>query len=466
MIASLLAAMPLLLASTGHDAPAAVIWRCSTADSSWVDKGLVPMVASDVAGEPQIKIDPSITYQEIKGWGGCFNELGWDALSVLDDSHRKAVMASLFDPKEGCKFNICRMPIGSSDFAMGYYSLDDNAGDYAMTHFSIDRDKQRLIPYIKAAMSFQPKLRVWGSPWSPPSWMTTNGNYTHGSMTQTPQNLSAYALYLQKAVEAYQAEGIHFFAVHVQNEANYNDNVYPQCHWTGAELRDFIKDYLAPQFKTNKVKAEIWAGTYPIADWDGYPGTVLADPHVLTSVHGVGYQWSGRELLQRTHDLYPQLELMETEMECGDGTNKWDYGEYTYDLMREYLDGWVGSFMQWNMILDETGKSHWGWAQNSMISINRQTKTVTYNPQFYAAKHFSYYVAPHANRIATTGTLTDQIAFRNPNGDVVLVVKNGSAAEEDVTVQLNGQSISPSLPAHSINTFVFRSSKHRLPPHG
>ena len=44
------------------------------------------------------------------------------------------------------------MPVGSSDFADDYYSLDDTAGDFAVAHLSLARDEQKLIPYIKVAM--------------------------------------------------------------------------------------------------------------------------------------------------------------------------------------------------------------------------------------------------------------------------------------------------------------------------
>lgn len=56
------------------------------------------------------------------------------------------------------------MPIGSSDFADSYYSLEDSPGDITMQSLSLDRDRQKLIPYIEAAMTVQPKLKMWGSP--------------------------------------------------------------------------------------------------------------------------------------------------------------------------------------------------------------------------------------------------------------------------------------------------------------
>ncbi|WP_133122392.1 hypothetical protein [Bifidobacterium simiarum] len=35
---------------------------------------------------------------------------------------------------------------------------------------------------------------------------------------------------------------------------------------------------------------------------------------------GVGYQWEGRDCIERTHKAWPELKLMQTESECGMAT--------------------------------------------------------------------------------------------------------------------------------------------------
>ena len=88
------------------------------------------------------------TEQTMLGWGGCFGELGYDALKLLSKKDQQKVMQELFSA-EGAAFGYCRTPIGANDFARDWYSLDDVAGDYDLKHFSIKRDKGCLIPYIK-----------------------------------------------------------------------------------------------------------------------------------------------------------------------------------------------------------------------------------------------------------------------------------------------------------------------------
>ena len=79
---------------------------------------------------------------------GCFNEKGWDALSALSDAQRDTVMQDMFS-SSGLRWGLNRMPIGSSDFADNYYSLDDTDGDLAMANLSLARDQQKLLPYAK-----------------------------------------------------------------------------------------------------------------------------------------------------------------------------------------------------------------------------------------------------------------------------------------------------------------------------
>ena len=142
-----------LFCGNGH---AQVEWTGSTVSKTWSAKSAALIVYNN---EP---IDATILLNEkqqvIDGFGACFNELGWTALSVLEDTEREAILKNLFDPQEGLKLNICRMPIGANDYARDYYSLNDSAGDFEMKYFTIARDKEVLIPYIKAAMKYRPDL--------------------------------------------------------------------------------------------------------------------------------------------------------------------------------------------------------------------------------------------------------------------------------------------------------------------
>jgi glucosylceramidase len=206
-----------------------MIWITSSPVASWREKALQSTQAS-----PQLYVTDR-RQQTIEGFGGCFSEIGWQALQALSEGSWTQVLRDLFDPATGCGFRLCRVPIGANDFALEWYSHNEHDGDFAMEHFSIARDRPYLIPYIRAAISLQPDLRLFASPWSPPTWMKQPRVYNYGVLRWELEFLEAYALYLLRFVQAYQAEGLPVQQLHIQNEPN-SDQKFPSCIWTGAKM--------------------------------------------------------------------------------------------------------------------------------------------------------------------------------------------------------------------------------------
>jgi len=427
-------------------------WISSTQGEPWKDLPL-PAVAA-ATGSPALKLDPQTTYQVIDGFGGCFNDLGWQALLALKPPEREAALKELFGPG-GADFTLCRMPMGANDFSLKWYSFDETPGDYGMKDFSIERDRADLIPYIKAAMKYQPNLGVWGVPWSPPSWMKTNGHYKGGSMKDDPQTLAAYALYFSKYVQAYRAEGIHVYAVMPQNEPIYNNGIYPQCDWSAALLDVFLRDYLVPRLAQDHVKVQVWLGTIVSGKVGDYIDPVLGDPATNPAITGVGCQYGGQSAMLDTHGKYPGKKLAQTETECYNGENSWDEALTTFQRIIKDANHFAGSYFYWNMILNESGRSTWNWRQNSLLTVDRKTDTVIRNPEFYAMEHFSANVPPGAKRIAVSGgPFKDVVAFLNPTGSKVLLFLNDSAQAVSADVETGGSTVHLDVPGRSMNTII------------
>lgn len=430
-----------------------VTFISTTEESPWKVQSAVITVTNLSRTNQTISINPARKYQTIDGFGGCFNELGWEALLTLPSEKRQTVIKSLFDSRDGCGFEFGRMPIGASDFAKSWYSLDETPGDYELEHFSIERDKSCLIPYIKSALAVNPRLKIWGSAWSPPAWMKENDAYAGGTneLRFEPKVLVAYARYLANYVVEYQRTGIPVFAVHVQNEPA-SAQIFPSCLWTGIQIRDFVGNYLGPLFKEHHIKAQIWLGTINNGDINAYAIPVLTDSNAASYITGVGYQWDGKKAIAETHERFPKLKLMQTETECGGGENDWSSAVHTWGLLKHYLSNWADSYMYWNMVLDQKSTSSWGWKQNAMITANTNTHEVVYNPEFYLMKHFSAFVTPGAKRIESSDR--NSLAFQNPDGSIVLVTANLTSASIPVEITLNHQIILVKLPADSFNTIV------------
>jgi glucosylceramidase len=439
-------------------------WVCTTQAEPWKEMPATVLPVAPSAVSNGVALDPKTVYQTIDGFGGCFNELGWTALQPLDDAQRATALKALFDAG-GCNFNLCRAPIGANDFALEWYSLDETPGDFAMTNFSIERDRKILIPFMKAAMQYQPKLAVWGVPWCPPSWMKDNNAYKGGKMKTDAQTLAAYAIYFSKYVRAYRKEGINLYAVHPQNEPIYNNNVYPQCVWSGQDINTFLRDYLVPRLKKDNVDAQVWLGTIVSSKLADYTDPALGDPVTAPAISGVGYQYGGQDAMLATHEKYPAKKMLQTETECYNGANSWDEGATTFRKIIEDMNHFANGYNFWNMILSEKSTSTWGWKQNSLLKIDGQSKQIIYNPEFYAMKHFGHFVMPGAVRIGlaqSLGTVRNAeqfaaqslAAFRNPSGELVLILRNPNAGVLPLTVEAGGRAARLELPAHSMNSVV------------
>jgi len=450
----------------GTAIPAGASWagkaRYSTQNNLWANEVTIPLVPSATTTST-IDIDTAVIYQTIDGFGGCFNENGRKALAAVDARLADSVMKEIFDTVTGCKFNLCRMPVGASDFSVStptlnrWYSLNETVNDTNMTSINITRDKIYLIPFIKSAMVYRPNLKMWASPWSPPKWMKVNNDVPAANFIQTPTMLRAYARYLAKAVKLYQAEGINLVGLSVQNEP-YTNNPYPCCFWSASEIRDLIKLYVGPQFDADQVNCNIWSPTMNNGSFSEF-NTWLSDPGSAKYIKAVCFQWEGENAVQQVHTSYPNMTLYQTETKCGSHENNWAYAENpTFQQMKWYFDRGANGYMQWNMVLDQTGLSAWGWAQCSMVSVDTTLKKVTFNPQHYCAKHFSYYVKPGAKKIKTSGTFANQVGFRNPDGSVAVVANNTGTGAVTMGVRLGAQMMNVQMPGHSFGTFVFYDS--------
>jgi len=461
--------MAILAASLSVVAPcraqggASLQWKCSTQAAPWVDEAAVPL--SDTVPLPvsttafRIFVNSARTSQVIDGWGGCFNERGWKAMQVLSSAGRDKVMRALFDPRTGLKLTIARTPLGSNDYSITPYSYDETGGDYSMSHFSIAQDQQYLIPYIQAALAIQPALSIWAVPWTPPSWMKSNGSLINGGdMLDDDRTLDSLALYFTRYVQAYQSLGIRISMVMPQNEPNIT-NRYPTCEWTGVQFSKFVGYHLGPALAGAGLGTKIFLGTYNETKRGGYAYWVAPstqDPQTNRYVSGVGCQWSADGTMAETHIVLPKMKLMQTEAECGNtNSNDWAFAEYQYQLVKKWFSAGASSYIVWNLVLDQTGLSNAGWAQCSPIVVDSKTGQVTYTPYYYLYKHFSWFIQPGARLAATYGNWRDKLAFANPDGSVVAVVGNSAPVDSAVALNFNGrQSGVLTLPAHSFSTFV------------
>jgi glucosylceramidase len=115
------AASAMTLAATGAsaDGPAPVsahVW-VTTPDGADKLSDLGTVAFSGVpATAPAIVVDPTLTFQTMRGFGGAITDSSAAVLYGLSPAVREATMRSLFDPVAGDGLDYLRQPIGASDF--------------------------------------------------------------------------------------------------------------------------------------------------------------------------------------------------------------------------------------------------------------------------------------------------------------------------------------------------------------
>ncbi len=435
----------------------------STMDMPWQVGTPAPAAGDSVI---VIEVKPDSVGQVINGFGVSFSELSAYSLSLLSEADRKAVLDELFIPGQGANLVFNRTPVGANDFSLDWYSYDEVDQDFGMERFSVAHDEQWLIPLIREALSRNPEMKIWASPWCPPSWMKHNHDYAMRPDTvndlpesgrgyegqdmfiQKDEYLEAYALYFEKYIQAYREHGIEISMVMPQNEPNSAQN-FPSCCWTSAGLTRFIS-HLGPKMESQGV--DVWFGTCErpnVALID----TVLTDSVAGKYIKGVGFQWAGRSALPVIKEKYPDMGLMMTEQECGNGRNDWSGVSHAWELMKYYLSNGVNTYDYWNLALLENGLSHWGWRQNSLVTVEPEQHTFRYTIEYYLLKHVSHFVRSGA-RLLCLPEGTDALAFLNPDGSIVLVAANPLEKPLDLQVWLRGREQTLSLPPCSFNTLI------------
>jgi len=418
----------------------------------WKTDGTITEVTD---GNADVTVNDS-PKQNWTGFGGTFNEKGWEALMALSEADRNQAIQLLFGV-DGANFANGRIPIGASDYATSRYTLNDHAGDTAMEKFSIDRDRMRLIPYIKAAQGVKSDILFWASPWTPPPWMKDNNAYDRGNMKDDAAILKAFAVYLSKFVEEYGKEGIKIDAIHPQNEPGFVQD-YPTCGWSGALFAKFIGTYLGPTFAERNITARIFVGTMSNSTADSQVlRTTMMDSTARSLVKGYGLQWGMIDVWGNL-GLDTNLEIWQTEHKCGNypwmggdasrAPNDFAYGVESWGLIRDWIKRGVTSYSAWNMVLDTIGRSLdtvRPWAQNALLAVDVQGKRLVITPTYYVFRHVSQFTDV-GSKVLSTST-NDSLAWKNPDGTTVAVIYNSGGAKKMI-VSIGGKKLQFDAPGN------------------
>lgn len=428
-----------------------------------------------------IKLDPTVTHQQIDGFGAAFTGSACYNLMKMPADKRKELLKATFDAKEGMGYSYIRISIGCSDFSLSEYTYCDTPG---IENFAIqEEEKKYIFPVLKEILAINPSVKIMASPWTPPRWMKVNNlkdlrpfnSWTSGQLN--PKYYQDYAAYFVKYIQAMEKEGFAIESVTIQNEPLNRGNS-ASLFMTWQEQRNFIKTALGPQFRANNIKTKIVVYDHnynydsekpDTQDQGQYPLKIYEDPQAAQYIDGAAYHAYGgdKSELLKIHNARPDKNLYFTEISIGLWGSGYDFGGDLMWGMREVcigtLNNWSKAVMVWNFMLDDKhGPYRPGGCDICLgaIDINSANyASYTKNSHFYNIAHLSKVIRSGAYRIKSSDLGINglyYVAAKNPDQTYGLVALNTQSNEQSVTIDDGSHTFSYKIPPQAVASFLWK----------
>lgn len=419
-----------------------------------------------------VDVNTDKEFQTYMGFGGTFTEASAYMLAHTSEKNRNEIIKAYFNKETGLGYNMGRTTIHGCDFSLEPYTYIKE-GDHELSTFDISREDKWVVPFIKAAeKEAGEKMMLLCSPWSPPAFMKNNKDINNGGRL-LKKYYKNWARYMVKYVEAMADRGIDMEMISVQNEPAAKQT-WASCKFDAIEEAEFAVEYLYPELEkaglAEKVKVVIWDHNRDLMYRRVMESMTYKGAGDI--VWGIAYHWyvsEQSEILTMVHERFPDKHLLFTEgcVELVNNSGKtsskagmgaWKHGEtYGRNIIKDfnnYNEAWI----DWNLVLNEEGGPNYvGNYCEAPILIDRETDTVVYNWSYYYIGHFSKYIKKGAKRISCLNDVEKNVysvAFKNPDGEVVIIVQNEQNRRHRLALVIDGMGTNTELPPHSITTFV------------
>ncbi|WAC13829.1 glycoside hydrolase family 30 protein [Dyadobacter pollutisoli] len=408
-----------------------------------------------------IEIDTKETYQIMEGFGFTLTAGSASHLIQMSKAARADLLKELFSTA-GTKLGMTylRVSIGASDLNETIFSYDDlpqGQTDPELEKFDLGPDRKDVIPVLKEILAINPKVKILGSPWSPPVWMKDNNDTRGGSLK--PEFYKVYAKYFVRYIQEMKKEGIRIDAITVQNEPLHPGN-NPSLLMLAKDQAVFVKNHLGPAFKSAKLDTKIIIYDHN-ADKPEYPISILNDPEAKKYIDGSAFHLYGGkiEALSEVHKAHPDKNLYFTEQWMGaPGKFEEDFPNHIRDLTIGSTRNWAKTVLEWNLSSNPENRpfTDRGGCDRCLGGVTIDKDKVTRNASYYVVAHASSFVRAGSVRIASN--VIDKlpnVAFKRPDGKKVLIVLNDSDTVQTFSIRDGKNNASATLKAGSVATFIW-----------
>ena len=445
---------------------------------------------SSATQEPSLVVlKPEEERQTITGFGGSFTESSAYLLNQISPENRAKIIEAYFG-ETGAKYSLTRTHMNSCDFSLGQYSFAPVAGDKELKHFTIEEDRDDIIPMIKDAMKVSKDgFKILTSPWTASPWMKDNNNWVGGKLL--PEYYDTWALFFSKYVTAYKNEGIDIWGFTVENEPLGNGNNWESMHFSPDEMTNFVQNHLGPQLKGDYPEIKILGYDQNREHLKEWVDSQFKNEETSKYFDGTAIHWYAStfhyfpEELNYAHQKAPNKYLIQSEACVDAEVPKWkddawywkkeatDWGwdwapekdkpmhpkyapvnRYARDIIG-CLNNWVDGWIDWNMVLDTQGGPNWfkNWCVAPVI-VDPEKDEVYFTPIYYTLAHFSKFIRPEAKVIQLENSDKELMitAAKNTDNSIAVVVFNETSTAKKIALTLGDQSIDIAIKPQSIQT--------------
>lgn len=383
-----------------------------------------------------INLYPHIEYQKMRGFGGAITDSAGYVYSLMSEEHKREMVNKYFN-KDDMKYRFVRIPIDSCDFSLEHYEADSDEADEKFLKFSFERVEKYILPLLDAAEEvYGEKLEIMLSPWSPPSYMKTNGERNHGGKLKEEYR-ERWAEYICRYIEEYKDRGYVVTMLTLQNEPK-AVQTWDSCVYTAKEQKVFLRDYIWPALERHHltdIKIYLWDHNKERAfEW----AETIIDEDTDKMIEGVAFHWySGDhfEALRMIKERFPNKKLLLSEA-CIEYSkfSPDDYlgnaQKYAHDIIGNLNEG-MDTFFDWNLVLNEVGgPNHVENYCDAPYLYDTGEGVLVESNILGHLWHFSHFIEKDAVRIGMS-RYTDQLevtAFKNKD-DITFVVLNRTDEE-------------------------------------
>ncbi|MHA8052413.1 glycoside hydrolase family 30 protein [Aquirufa sp. OSTEICH-129A] len=415
--------------------------------------------ASSSKQNESVVVDPQSLDQTLDGFGYTLTGGSAHLIQALDAQTKKNLLRELFGNKpQQLNLSVIRISIGASDMDEKVFSYDDlshEKEDISLKHFSLQEDQKALIPLLKEILQINPKIKLFATPWSPPTWMKDNKDSKGGKLLVAYYDV--YARYFVKYIQEMKKLGISIYAISPQNEPLHPGN-NPSLSMSAEEQLVFIRDYLGPQFQKNGLATKIICYDHN-CDKPEYPIHILNDPQARKYVDGSAFHLYNGDIsaLAQVRTKHTDKNLYFTEQWTG------VKGEFYGDFMWHMKNVVIGSLnqgsktaLEWNLANDQNIGPHSPGGCTECLGALTIYQGVQRNVAYYILAQASQFLPAGSKRIRLNSpSKLSMVAFLRPDKKICILVQNEMKENQRLPIQYQHKTIDLSIPGSSVSTFLF-----------